>query len=66
MVRFRGHAFQLGTSKRLRIILLAKEDVTTDDIQTAEQQWEAYIDSFTLAHPTEGLGFAVEPPFLRR
>lgn len=38
----------LPTSQKLRVLLLAKEDVTVDDLQTAEQKWEAYIDSYAL------------------
>ncbi|KAJ9093958.1 hypothetical protein QFC20_007014 [Naganishia adeliensis] len=56
----------LPTSQKLRVLLLAKEDVTVDDLQTAEQKWEAYIDSYALAHPTEGLRHRVDPPFMQR
>ncbi|KAJ9113677.1 hypothetical protein QFC22_005986 [Naganishia vaughanmartiniae] len=56
----------LPTSQKLRISLLAKDDPTVDDLQTAEQKWEAYIDSYALAHPTEGLRHRVEPPFMQR
>lgn len=38
----------MPTSQKLRISLLAKDDPTVDDLQTAEQKWEAYIDSYAL------------------
>ncbi|KAJ9105564.1 hypothetical protein QFC19_003546 [Naganishia cerealis] len=56
----------MPTSHKLRISLLAKDDPTVDDLQTAEQKWEAYIDSYALAHPTEGLRHRVDPPFMQR
>lgn len=56
----------IPSTKRLRILLLAKEDMTADDLETAEQKWEAYIASFAMNHPTEGLRYPVEPPLLQR
>ena len=56
----------LPTSQRLKVLLLAKDDVTVDDLKTAEQKWEAYIDSYALAHPTEGLRHRIDPPFMQR
>lgn len=56
----------LPASQRLKVLLLAKDDVTVDDLKTAEQKWEAYIDSYALAHPTEGLRHRIDPPFMQR
>lgn len=53
-------------SETVTIQLLAREDLTVDDAETAEQQWRQYIDSYVLTHPTEGLPHRVEQPFLTR
>ncbi|CDZ97936.1 Histone deacetylase complex, SIN3 component [Phaffia rhodozyma] len=53
-------------SKSLLIQLLGKDDLTLDDAITAEQKWKAYLASFILTHPTEGLPARVKQPFLKR
>ncbi|WOO83690.1 Paired amphipathic helix protein pst1 [Vanrija pseudolonga] len=53
-------------TETVAVQLLAREDLTMDDPETAEQKWRQYIDSYALTHPTEGLPHRVEQPFLNR
>lgn len=53
-------------SEMAAVQLLAREDLTVDDAETAEQSWRQYIDSYVLTHATEGLPHRVEQPLLNR
>ncbi|WRT65870.1 uncharacterized protein IL334_002821 [Kwoniella shivajii] len=48
------------------IQLLAREDLTVDDAETAQEKWRQYIESYVLTHATEGLPHRVDPPLLQR
>ncbi|KAL7423639.1 hypothetical protein Q5752_001220 [Cryptotrichosporon argae] len=56
----------LPRTEVVAVQLMARDDLTIDDAETAEQRWRQYIDSYVLTHPTEGLPHRVEQPFLNR
>ncbi|TIA75342.1 hypothetical protein E3P89_00322 [Wallemia ichthyophaga] len=59
----------VGSTKELRMQLLAREDLTVDvdeRKQTRDQKWTYYIQSYLLQTPTEGLNADLTAPFLYR
>lgn len=50
----------------MAVQLLAREDLTVDLGEGAQQAWKHYMASYPLTFPTEGLAHRVEQPFLQR
>ncbi|KAM0754468.1 hypothetical protein T439DRAFT_345411 [Meredithblackwellia eburnea MCA 4105] len=51
---------------QLSVQLVGKDSIPSDDLETVEREWSAYLEKYVLAEPTPGLGFEPQSPFLRR
>ncbi len=54
-------------TRKMNLQLLGKEDLTLTNVETQEDRWNYYIDSYVMSSPTEGVPIdRVRTPFLRR
>ncbi|KAG8847483.1 Transcriptional regulatory protein sin3 [Tulasnella sp. 330] len=56
----------LPDRKMVQIQLLAKDDTSTDDVESMAERWKQYMASYVLRHQTEGVPAPVTLPFLPR
>jgi histone deacetylase complex regulatory component SIN3 len=45
---------QVPQSKRVRILLMSKDDTTLEDPVNEQERWQAYTDSFALVSVVKG------------